>query len=135
MGKIVLDEKEVNELMDTFDFSKSIYLQKLEKVTEVIEKLDEIQKTQKEIADDLIRFKPILLKLQDMDEKEMSIAYSAYLSFVAKKLDELSKNSSLKKLEFIIENSRKISYFAALKLALIFAMSVISVLLFSLFRA
>ena len=29
MSKIVLDEKEVNELMDTFDFNKSIYLQEL----------------------------------------------------------------------------------------------------------
>ena len=32
MGKIVLDEKEVNELMDTFDFNKSVYLQELKKV-------------------------------------------------------------------------------------------------------
>ena len=69
MGKIVLDEKEVIELMDTFDFQKSVYLQKLEKISEVIEKLDEIQKTQKEISDDLIQFKPILQKLKDKDEK------------------------------------------------------------------
>jgi ribosomal protein L22 len=32
MGKIVLDEKEVNELMDTFDFNKSVYLQELQKL-------------------------------------------------------------------------------------------------------
>ena len=32
MGKIVLDEKEVNELMDTFDFQKSLYLQELQKL-------------------------------------------------------------------------------------------------------
>ena len=32
MSKIVLDEKEVNELMDTFDFQKSLYLQELQKL-------------------------------------------------------------------------------------------------------
>ena len=56
MGKIVLDEKEVNELMDTFDFQKSVYLQKLEKISEVIDKLDEIQTTQKQLTDDLNKF-------------------------------------------------------------------------------
>lgn len=125
MGKIVLDEKEVNELMDTFDFSKSVYLQKLEKISEVIDKLDEIQTTQKQITDDLIEFKPILLKLQDKDEKEMSLSYAAYLSFIGKKIDELSKNSNLKKLEFIVDNSNSIVKFATLKLGLIVAIGVI----------
>ncbi|WP_418178810.1 hypothetical protein ACNSOO_07200 [Aliarcobacter lanthieri] len=32
MGKLVLDEKEVNELMDNFDFNKSIYLKELQKL-------------------------------------------------------------------------------------------------------
>ena len=125
MGKIVLDEKEVNELMDTFDFSKSVYLQKLEKISKVIEKLDEIQTAQKEISDDLIQFKHILLKLQDKDEREVSLNYAAYLSFLGKKIDELSKNSNLKKLEFIVDNSSKIVKFATLKLALIVAIGVI----------
>lgn len=125
MGKIVLDEKEVNELMDTFDFNKSVYLQELKKVNEVIEKLDEIQATQKQITDDLIQFKPILLKLQDKDEKEMSLNYATYLSFIGKKIDELSKNSNLKKLEFIVDNSNKIVKFATLKLGLIVAIGVI----------
>jgi hypothetical protein len=96
MSKMVLDEREVNELMDTFDFQKSKYLQELQKITKVIEKLDEIQKTQKEITDDLIQFKPILEKLQDKDEKEISLNYSAYLSFIGKNIEQLSKNSSLK---------------------------------------
>ena len=47
MGKIVLDEKEVNELMDTFDFNKSVYLQELKKVNEVIEKLDDVKRSAK----------------------------------------------------------------------------------------
>ncbi|WP_066347008.1 hypothetical protein [Aliarcobacter cryaerophilus] len=32
MSKIVLEEKEVSELMDTFDFNKSVYLQELKKL-------------------------------------------------------------------------------------------------------
>ncbi|WP_323586740.1 hypothetical protein [Aliarcobacter butzleri] len=134
MGKIVLDEKEVNELMDTFDFNKSVYLQELKKVNEVIEKLDEIQTTQKQITDDLIQFKPILLKLQDKDEKEMSLNYATYLSFISKKIDELSKSSSLKKLEFIVDNSNKIVKFATLKLGLIAAIGVIVILILNIYK-
>ena len=134
MGKIVLDEKEVNELMDTFDFQKSVYLQKLEKISKVIDKLDEIQTAQKQITDDLIQFKPILLKLQDKDEKEMSLNYAAYLSFIGKKIDELSKSSSLKKLEFIVDNSNKIVKFATLKLGLIAAIGVIVILILNIYK-
>lgn len=134
MGKIVLDEKEVNELMDTFDFQKSVYLQKLEKISEVIDKLDEIQTAQKQITDDLIQFKPILLKLQDKDEKEMSLNYAAYLSFIGKKIDELSKNSNLKKLEFIVDNSNSIVKFATLKLGLIVAIGVIVLQALSMYK-
>ena len=121
MGKIVLDEKEVNELMDTFDFHKSVYLQKLEKISEVIEKLDEIQKTQKQITDDLIKFKPILLKLQDKDDKEMVQNYSIYLSFLSKKIEDLGRNEDLKKIQKIINISDKIVSLSVLKVALIVA--------------
>ena len=134
MSKIVLDEKEVNELMDTFDFQKSIYLQELQKITGVINKLDEIQKTQKEISDDLIQFKPILEKLKDKDEKEISLNYSAYLSFIGKNIEQLSKNSSLKRLEFIIENSSRIYNIATLKLGLIAAIGVIVILVLNLYK-
>ena len=134
MSKIVLDETELNELMDTFDFQKSVYLQKLEKISEVIDKLDEIQTAQKQITDDLIKFKPILLKLQDKDEKEMSLNYAAYLYFIGKKIDELSKSSSLKKLEFIVDNSNKIVKFATLKLGLIAAIGVIVILILNIYK-
>ena len=121
MGKIVLDEKEVNELMDTFDFQKSVYLQKLEKISEVIDKLDEIQTTQKQLTDDLNKFKPILMKLQDIDEKEMVQNYSIYLSFLAKKIEDLGKNEDLKKIQKIINISDKIVSLSVLKVALIVA--------------
>ena len=134
MSKMVLDEREVNELMDTFDFQKSKYLQELQKITKVIEKLDEIKKKKKEISDDLIQFKPILEKLKDKDEKEMSLNYAAYLSFIGKKIDELSKSSSLKKLEFIVDNSNKIVKFATLKLGLIAAIGVIVIQALSMYK-
>ncbi len=121
MGKIVLDEKEVNEMMDTFDFHKSVYLQKLQELTRVIDKLDDIQTTQKQITDDLIQFKPILLKLQDKDEKEMVQKYSNYLSFLAQKIEDLGKNEDLKKIERIINISDKIVSLSVLKVVLIVA--------------
>ena len=121
MGKIVLDEKEVIELMDTFDFQKSVYLQKLEKISEVIDKLDEIQTTQKQLTDDLNKFKPILMKLQDIDEKEMVQNYSIYLSFLAQKIEDLGKNEDLKKIQKIINISDKIVSLSVLKVALIVA--------------
>ena len=121
MGKIVLDEKEVNELMDTFDFQKSVYLQKLEKISEVIDKLDEIQTTQKQLTDDLNKFKPILMKLQDIDDKDMVQNYSIYLSFLAQKIEDLGKNEDLKKIQKIINISDKIVSLSVLKVALIVA--------------
>ncbi|MCT7533163.1 hypothetical protein N5U22_07060 [Aliarcobacter cryaerophilus] len=121
MGKIVLDEKEVNELMDTFDFNKSVYLQKLQELTRVIDKLDDIQTIQKQITDDLIQFKPILLKLQDKDEKEVIDNYSLYLSFLAQKIEDLGKNEDLKQIQKIINLSDKIVSLSVLKVVLIVA--------------
>ena len=116
MSKIVLDEKEVNELMDTFDFNKSIYLQELQKITGLINKLDEIEKTQKEIVDKLESYTAIFHKFNFKDEEEMTVSYASYLAFLSKKLDELSKNSNLKKLENIVLNSNNIVNFSVAKL-------------------
>lgn len=126
MSKIVLDEKEVNELMDTFDFKKSLYLQELQKITGVINKLNEIQQTQKEISNDLLQLKPILMKLQHKDEKEMIDSCAVYLAFLSKKLDELSKNSNLKRLEVIISSSDRIVNFSIVKLAATIAICVVA---------
>ena len=121
MGKIVLDEKEVIELMDTFDFNKSIYLQKLEKISEVINKLDEIQNAQKIIENEQQKYLKVLSKLQDKDEKEMVQAYSHYLSFLAQKIEDLSKNQDLKKIERIIDISERIINLSVIKVAVIVA--------------
>lgn len=116
MSKIVLEEKEVNELMDTFDFQKSLYLQKLEEITVTINKLSEIQTTQKEIADKLESYTSVLNKFNFKNEAEMTANYASYLAYLSKKIDELSKNSNLKKLENIVLNSNNIINFSVAKL-------------------
>ena len=116
MSKIVLDEKEVNELMDSFDFNKSIYLKKLEEISISINKLDEIQKTQKEIVDKLENYTSIFKKCNFKDEIDMTANYASYLAFLSKKIDELSKNSNLKRLENIVLNSNNIINFSVAKL-------------------
>ncbi len=121
MSKMVLDEREVLELMETFDWHKSLYLQKLEKVTEVIEKLGEIQKTQKIIENEQQKYLKVLNNLQDKNEKEMIANYSLYLSFLAKKIEDLSKNQDLKKLERIINISDKLVNLSVVKVSVIVA--------------
>lgn len=121
MSKIVLDEKEVNELFDTFDFNKSKYLQELQKITGVINKLDDIQKTQKEITDKLESYTSILSRFEYKNEKEMSENYFVYLSFLSKKVNELSKNSYLNKLEKIIDKTDYIINLSIVKVIIIVA--------------
>ena len=157
VGKIVqMDENSVKKSMEETPYIKEMQ-EKMSNVTgqnknKVEENIDKampvteqkayskkevdslIQKTQKQITNDLIQFKPILLKLQDKDEKEISLNYATYLSFISKKIDELSKSSSLKKLEFIVDNSNKIVKFATLKLGLIVAIGVIVLQALSMYK-
>ncbi|CAM4003410.1 hypothetical protein [Arcobacter cloacae] len=121
MSKIVLDEKEVNELMDTFDFQKSIYLQELQKITGVINKLDEIQKTQKDITNKLDSYTAILNKFNFKNEQELTANYSSYLAFLSKKIDDLLKNENLKKLEKILDKTDYIVNLSVFKVAVIVA--------------
>ena len=116
MSKIVLDEKEVTELMDTFDFNKSIYLQELQKITGLVNKLDEIQKTQKEISEKLESHKSLLNKFEFSDEDKLISNYSAHLTYLSRKIDELVSNSSIKKLEKILNKSNSVINFSILKL-------------------
>lgn len=121
MSKIVLDEKEVAELMDTFDFNKSIYLQELQKITGVINKLDEIQKTQTAITYKLESYTSILSKFESKDESEMIANYSLYLSSLTQKISNLSKSEDLKRIEKIINVADKIVNLSVLKVSVIVA--------------
>lgn len=58
----------------------------------------------------------ILSKFEFKSEAEMTANYASYLSFLSKKIDELSKNSNLKKLENIVLNSNNIVNFSVAKL-------------------
>ena len=88
---------------------------------DVVNNITQLQDLNSKMKD----YTSVLSRFEFKDEKEMSLNYATYLSFIGKKIDELSKNSNLKKLEFIVDNSNKIVKFATLKLGLIVAIGVI----------
>lgn len=59
----------------------------------------------------------ILSRFNYKDEAEMTSNYASYLAFLSKKLDLMSKNSNLKRLEIIVSNSNNIVNFSIAKLA------------------
>lgn len=89
--------------------------------TQVISNISQLVELNQKMKD----YTSLLSRFEFKDEKEMSLNYAAYLSFISKKIDELGKNSNLKKLEFIVDNSNSIVKFATLKLGLIVAIGVI----------
>ncbi|MCT7486550.1 hypothetical protein N5T98_07280 [Aliarcobacter cryaerophilus] len=97
---------------------------------DVVNNITQLQDLNSKMKD----YTSLLSRFEFKDEKEMSLNYSAYLSFIGKKIDELSKSSSLKKLEFIFDNSNKIVKFATLKLGLIVAIGVIVLQALSMYK-
>ena len=75
----------------------------------------------KNLNQKLETYSAILNKFESRDEKEMVQNYSLYLSFLATKIEDLSKNQDLKKIERIINISDKIVSLSVLKVALIVA--------------
>ena len=69
----------------------------------------------------LENYSSILSKFEPKNEKEMIKNYSLYLSFLAQKIEDLSKNQDLKKIERIINISDKIVSLSVLKVVLIVA--------------
>ena len=69
----------------------------------------------------LENYSSILSKFEPKNEKEMIKNYSLYLSFLAQKIEDLSKNQDLKKIQKIINISDKIVSLSVLKVALIVA--------------
>ena len=59
----------------------------------------------------------ILSRFNFKDEHELTTNYASYLAFLSKKIDELSKNSNLKRLENIVSISNNIINFSIAKLA------------------
>ena len=69
----------------------------------------------------LENYSSILSKFEPKNEKEMIKNYSLYLSFLAQKIEDLSKNQDLKKIERIINIGDRIVNLSVLKVALIVA--------------
>ena len=97
---------------------------------DVVNNITQLQDLNSKMKD----YTSVLSRFELKDEKEVSLNYAAYLSFIGKKIDELSKSSSLKKLEFIVDNSNKIVKFATLKLGLIAAIGVIVILILNIYK-
>ena len=97
---------------------------------DVVSNIEQLQKLNEKMKD----YTSVLSRFEFKDEREVSLNYTAYLSFIGKKIDELSKSSSLKKLEFIVDNSNKIVKFATLKLGLIAAIGVIVILILNIYK-
>ena len=98
--------------------------------TQVVSNISQLEELNQKMKD----YTSLLSRFEFKDEKEMSLNYATYLSFIGKKIDELSKNSNLKKLEFIVDNSNKIVKFATLKLGLIAAIGVIVILILNIYK-
>lgn len=62
-------------------------------------------------------YSSILSKFEFKSEFDMTASFASYLAFLSKKIDELSKNSNLKKLENIVSYSSNIINFSIAKLA------------------
>ena len=69
----------------------------------------------------LENYSSILSKFEPKNEKEMIKNYSLYLSFLAQKIEDLSKKQDLKKIERIINIGDSIVNLSVLKVALIVA--------------
>ena len=83
MSKIVLDEKEVNELMDTFDFQKSLYLQELQKLN------TSSQKNVEDLKILILKFNEFNLNWKSLKEIETEI----------QKISQASNNINVKDFE------------------------------------
>ena len=83
MSKIVLDEKEVNELMDTFDFQKSLYLQELQKLN------TSSQKNVEDLKILILKFNEFNLNWKSLKEIETEI----------NKISQASNNINVKDFE------------------------------------
>ena len=103
MSKIVLDEKEVNELMDTFDFQKSLYLQELQKLNTSSQKnVEDLKVLTSKFTDFNSNFKS-LKKIQAEIQKISQASSNINVKDFEKNLKDIV-DSAAKKLQ--IENNQ-----------------------------
>lgn len=77
----------------------------------------------------------ILSRFNFKDEQELTTNYSCYIAFLSKQIEKLSKNSSLKKVEFIVQNSARLTSFAIWKLVAIITICNAGIWFLSFYRA
>lgn len=87
---------------------------------DVVNNITQLQDLNSKMKD----YTSLLSRFEFTDEKEMTLNYASYLSFISKKIDDLSKNSSLQKIERIIGISEKIINLSIVKVSLIVAVVV-----------
>lgn len=80
---------------------------------EVVSNITQLQ----ELNSKMETYSSILSKFNFKNEAEMTANYASYLAYLSKKIDELSKNSNLKRLENIVSISNNIINFSIAKLA------------------
>ena len=61
--------------------------------TQVVSNISQLEELNQKMKD----YTSVLSRFEFKNEKEMNINYISYLSFISQKLEEISKNSSLKK--------------------------------------
>lgn len=88
--------------------------------TQVVSNISQLEELNQKMKD----YTSVLSRFEFKNEKEMNINYISYLSFISQKLEEISKNSSLKKIERIICISEKIINLSIIKVSLIVAVVV-----------
>ncbi len=96
MGKIVLDEKEVNDLMDNFDFNKSIYLKELLKLNTSSQKnVEDLKILTSKFTDFNSNFKS-LKEIKNEINKISHFSKNIDVSEFQSKLKSIVNNSALK---------------------------------------
>lgn len=79
---------------------------------EVINNITQLQ----ELNSKLNSYTQIINKFEYSDEDKLISNYSAHLTYLSRKIDELVSNSSIKKLEKILNKSNSVINFSILKL-------------------
>ena len=96
MAKIVLEEKEVIELMDNFDFNKSIYLKELQKLNQGnIKNVEDLKVLTSKFTDFNSNFKP-LKEIETEIKKISQFSKNIDVSDFKKSLKNIIDNASYK---------------------------------------
>lgn len=121
MSQILLKKEEVEELMDTFDFQKSKFLQKIEKLISDISRIDKNQKSLYQEFQEIVHkdnkfFMDKAFVYRALDEKEIQVVKKI------KQFDELNarlvniEKNAFKELENSILSIKNNDFFEPLKL-------------------